>query len=443
MLLDEFNEIARELEVHHGLFQKFWELGRPVFTDKVEVADVSYDKVGRTINFKINPDAWGKMTREQKTFTIAHQCLHILLYHGFRISNLNKEQKKLADKALDIVANHSLVNNFGFNRESVDPDNEMCWIDKVFPDGDVADNRSFEYYYTKIKEQQEQDGEGEGEGESKGQKGKGKSAPGSGEPQDGEESEGQGETEHSGLESFCDGEFEKFMKEEVAESVGKEEAEGMQEIVEKHTEDIKEQVAQQAGAAPGSAFKKIKPLVVPKKNKWETVIKKWLRKTWNDTDADQWSRRSRRMATVSADLFLPTEMDTEESEKARLSLWFFLDTSGSCAHLADRFFKAALSVPLEKFDMKLFCFDTKVYEVSLKDKKLFGFGGTSFICIENYIQQRAAKEGISPNAIFLITDGYGDHVKPEHPGKWNWFLSENYKECIPKESQVFMLKDFE
>ena len=124
-----------------------------------------------------------------------------------------------------------------------------------------------------------------------------------------------------------------------------------------------------------------------------------------------------------------------------------LDTSGSCADLAPRFWRAANSLPKEKFNVHYYCFDTQVYKLKDSDinaGKLYGFGGTCFIAIENFIQKSIKKEGKKyPAAVFVLTDGYGTNVKPQDAKKWYWFLSEDNKSCIPKESHTFSLKDFE
>ncbi len=145
--------------------------------------------------------------------------------------------------------------------------------------------------------------------------------------------------------------------------------------------------------------------------------------------------------------FLPTEMEYEGYEKDRIEVLFFQDTSGSCAHLAKRFFQAAASLPKERFDVRLCCFDTKVYETSLETRQLYGFGGTSFSVLEYWIQNAIASKKLKgyPKAIFVITDGYGDMVYPQ-AGKeknWHWFLSNHYTRCIPAACNIYMLKDFE
>jgi predicted metal-dependent peptidase len=111
--------------------------------------------------------------------------------------------------------------------------------------------------------------------------------------------------------------------------------------------------------------------------------------------------------------------------------------------LAERFFTAANSLPKEKFNVRLFCFDTKVEETDLSSGKIYGGGGTCFKIIEDYIQKEKSKNKKYPSAVFIITDGMGSKVIPEHPTRWHWFLSEKNVKYIPKQSFVYNLDDFE
>ena len=88
----------------------------------------------------------------------------------------------------------------------------------------------------------------------------------------------------------------------------------------------------------------------------------------------------------------------------------------------------------------------KLNQKDIEKGRLYGFSGTSFIALENFIQKTIKKEGKKYSdigAVFVITDGAGDHIKPENPKKWYWFLSENYTNFIPNASHTFLLKNFE
>ena len=181
--------------------------------------------------------------------------------------------------------------------------------------------------------------------------------------------------------------------------------------------------------------------------KWETVIKKWemLSMKFSEVEKEQWIRKSRRINSFNNGLILPSNSEIEclHMCKNKINVYFFLDTSGSCIHLAERFFTAANSLPKEKFDIKLFCFDTNVEEVSLQSQKVYGGGGTSFNIIEKKIQEEKIKTKKYPSAVFIITDGYGNKVNPEHPNRWHWFLSSDNKQFIPTTSFSYDLTDFE
>ena len=317
---------------------------------------------------------------------------------------------------------------------------------------DIEKERAMEYYYEKL---------------MKNVKVIQMSAPGKGQPQDGEGGgkcqtvdthgefeQGEGEEKKEGLGSGDpDSQDEIDQKiDEACNALSPEEVDKLKKAIEgKLDEDTKQSL--QAGTGAGGLVKVMAKTQVKKKAKWETVIKKWMQKYLHNTskDKEQWARINRRFANVQSlsagKIFLPTEMeiDTHADEKNRIQVMFFLDTSGSCAHLADRFWKAAESLPEDRFDIRLFCFDTQVYETSFEKRKLYGFGGTSFRIIESYIQNDMKKKNTThyPDAVFLITDGYGDTVNPQRPEKWYWFLSESYKSYIPSKSNVFMLKDYE
>lgn len=389
---EEYMALSAGLEQHHSIFQKLWSLGRPHFTNKVQSASARFDPVGEDIDFAINPDFWATKSQNQKMFILAHECLHMVLNHGLRIRGCGN--KKLANDALDIVVNHSLVDRFGFVRSEVDPYGEFCWIDTIFPKQDVETNKSFEYYYNLLEASNQS-------------------------PSD--------SNDHDYLSDFSS----LILKLDKELSV--EDKAGIQDLVEK-----------QAGTEGGNDWTFVDISRVKVKRKWETVITKWAKRQLKEQQEEQWARAGRRLTLLPNDLFIPSDSDADAFEKSKIEVWFFQDTSGSCAGFRDRFFKAAASLPKDRFDIKMHCFDTRVFETTLESGRLYGFGGTSFNCIESYIQNyMRTKMSKYPAAVFIITDGYGDYVRPERPNRWHWFLSHDYRLYVPKESKVFMLRDFE
>lgn len=391
-------------------------MGKPYLTDKIPTAAVQFDKEGRFINFLFNEKFWQECDDYKKMFVICHEALHIVLQHGTRfLENVNNQ---IANIAMDIVVNHSLVRDFGFIRSEVDPNTDYCWVDTVFKDKKYLgfpypDDESTEFYYNEIEKKLQEENNGEGSNSN----GKGN----------------QLVDDHSGV---SDGELEEIVKEAI-DSLDESEKQQLKDSLSK---------IKKAGTATGN-WMNINKIKQVRKRKWETVIKKWqmqIRKL-AEAEKEQWIRKSRRMNSYHNGLILPSDAEIEcfSMHKNKVNVHFFLDTSGSCINLAERFFTAANSLPKEKFNIRLFCFDTRVEEVDLSAGKIYGGGGTSFDIIENKIQEEKKKTNKYPAAVFIITDGMGTKVTPEFPNRWHWFLSENNKRYIPKESFVYSLSDFE
>lgn len=423
----EWMDIGEKLENFHSIFQKFWALGKPRFTKSIPTATVFFDRLGDCIDFNINPDFWDTLDDEQKLFIICHEVTHVLFYHGFRITNLKTPaEMKIANLGLDIVVNHFLTDFLGFDREMVDPENKLCWIDTVFQEVKKRPmtGQNFEYYYNLIKQEIEKN-------------------------PNGKMAQMTSMDDHESLESFLNQSFEQKMKDSLdrTDQDALDASPKMKEIAKKELEaqgEKPEKGGKEAGINPGNSWIIAKKKLVIKKRKWESVVKDWILKTLEEKYGEQWQKPHRRLVNMPKDFMIPAEHEIEEYEKKKIPVFFFLDTSGSCAHLAERFFNAAESIPEDRFILHLACFDTRVYETDLKTRKLYGFGGTSFTCIEQYIQKKTKEERMAyPDAIWVLTDGMGDNVKPEKPERWKWFLSENYRSCIPSQSKVYMLKDYE
>jgi predicted metal-dependent peptidase len=228
--------------------------------------------------------------------------------------------------------------------------------------------------------------------------------------------------------------------EKLAKELTAEQAEQLKEAFGKEA-DVKSPDSS-AGNLAGNLCKVMNDADVKPKRKWETVIRKWADPFLprEDRTAEHWLRTNRRLSLIPDTALLPTEMEEDDKpETGKISVLLLLDTSGSCAHLAERFWKAGRSLPKSRFDVTMACFDTQVYPVDMNKKELYGFGGTSFRILETY----AKKMETYPTAVFVITDGYGDSISPQFPNRWYWFLTNDYRSYIPKECHFFHLADYE
>lgn len=432
---EEFEVIAADLDDKHALFHAFWELGQIVFTDKIETAAVSFDNDGRILQFLFNKTFWDTLSHYDRLFVICHECLHVAFNHGFRAKDsLNRD---ISNVAMDVVVNHTLVNSFGFIRNNITDWQKYCWVETVFPHASVPPGEAFEFYYNMLNNQiMSMIGGGMAGGSG------GNPVPQTVDSHD--QLPGLKGDSQSGLDDGQSVEKDAKNTEDFLNRVG-----GL--LTEEEKTEIQGVMKQHGGREAGAGYVNTTwcapKAKVPVKMAWKRIFKKW--KDLNKhvlADVEQWARYHRRSMLLDKSLLLPSEMeDLDGQDNSKIKAWFFLDVSGSCEHLKPRFWKAAKSVPKEFFDLKLHSFSTTIWEIDAKNEKIYGGGGTSFTCIENYIQKECAAKNLKyPNVVIVITDGWGNHVKPEFSERWHWFLPEhsttNY---IPKESHVFKLKDFE
>ena len=480
-------EVLRELENHHALFGQFWTVGTVIESERLPTAAISFDKEGRGVEFLVNPNFWNKLTTYEKTFVIGHECLHIYFDHGRRMINGGMD-RDLANIAGDVVINHYLCNSFGFDRDRISMWKDYCWLETVFAPKEVKDalyakkaellasgitdkqefedamsaendrliqdgvwdekvdaNRAMEYYYQLIKqEQEEQGGGGGGQGEQ-GEKGEGEGS-GSGFPKTVDDHSGWADMDPNEVKEILDAMQE--VVDQVTDRISNEEIEDFEDKIQEGNPE-EQRKAQQAGSMGGAMRKKIRLGHVIKKRKWETIVQdvvgRFMKMT-EEVEVEQWAMPARRLAAMGgSELMLPSMMDMEYPKRDRVDLWFFQDTSGSCVDYAKRFFKAAATIPEDKFRIRGFCFDTRTYEVDFKKGELQGFGGTRFDVIEHEIQRRVKEEKCEyPQAVFVITDGYGNMVNPEFSERWHWFMTEHSSDhYVPKKSHIYQLKDYE
>lgn len=431
--VEEWNSICMELEDYHSVFYQVWKMGRPIFTDSIPTAAVSFDKVGNFVLFLFNPEYWDKLDAYSKKFVICHEVLHVILNHGIRTVDCATVNRAATNAALDIVVNHSLVNSFGFEREKVHNQAELCWIDTVFknPKSPIEHRQCYEYYYNKFEKIY-------GDGTWRLAK-------------EGENPDGTLDS-HEYMSPKHSDDWQEFIEKLNAE-MNDEEKDQIKKFLEKNYEKDPNkkdpETSKKAGSGVGGwTFVNISEKI-KKKKKWETIIKKWSLKVRQDDhrEVEQWARDHRRLTALDLDVLIPSEMEVEDLEfdVHKTRVFFFLDTSGSCYNLKDRFFEAALSLDEKKFEVRLFCFDTAIEETTLKSRQIYGGGGTSFSIIEERVQAEIQKAGLKEHpSVWVLTDGYGDKIDPSVPNQWHWFITEGGNtSLINQNCNFYELRNFE
>jgi predicted metal-dependent peptidase len=426
--------VAQRLQKLHYAFRVFWDMAEISFSDEIDRVCVSWNPINYEPSLIINEGFWRKLDDNSQLFLIMHECFHVLFNHVHRFSEaMRNGEQEIVNTGTDIVINEMLTEDFGFDREKLhnslynkeDWDNSGCWIDTVFRDlaNKVEKNKSSDYYIDQLRLLYPNEdaasalsnmGFDEHEIMSK------------------EDAENLAEAlDQSGFMEMLGREVkEKFLKSEESKEL--------------------ESKGQLAGTGTGN-WLTVKVPKVNLKQKWETVVRNFSKQLLR-TDAkleERWDRVKPLYSQImkSGNMKLPFDswVIGQTSDEKKGLIYMFLDCSGSCISLKDRFFKAAMTVDPRKIDLRLFSFDTSVHELDIKKKKVNGGGGTDFEPMERKIQQiMADKKTKYPDQVFVVTDGYGDSFRPEKPDRWIWFLTDNCcKSYIPKESKIFKLKDFE
>lgn len=398
MINDKIRLALYHLEGFNGVFRQFWELGTMQFTDEIPSACVTFDNTGQQIAFKFNKTFYDKLTIYDLAFIIGHECMHVLLYHGLRYWENTSYQlnHEIWNTAADISIHEIMFREFGFefNKLSEYIQEFICTHEKFFKEEEnIKRGATMDYYFEKLCNR-----------------------PG---------------MKHITLD------VHNFSKDYAygSKNIAKKIFEQLSNVEKKELYDkLKDKDGQQAGKESGDRWWHVNLTTLHKK-KWEMVIKEWAQ-AFLMADKFDWSKKNRRISSLNSRLILPAHL---ELDIKKIKVWLFMDTSGSCFHLADRFFSAAASLPPKFFEPRLFCFDTSVYETTLSSRKVYGGGGTAFDIIQHHID----RNGPHPDCIFVITDGYGNKVEASDPKKWHVFLTSDHKECFPETCKFHSFEEFE
>lgn len=427
MISSDILEVTEEFIQFNPLFYTAWMLGTPVIVnnESVPTAAVAFNKEGTAVEYLFNESFWNTLTPYERAFVFAHETLHVFLNHGKRGMTSTEVDIVILNIAMDVVINESLLSDFKFDRTRLPKlTSTIYFFDTIFknptyfnpPLDDSHRNKSVEYYYNLLKNISDDKLNYLIGDESMFILG-------------------------NSIESMCDENNMDTIKEMIKDSVGAK----LTEEERKELEDIAKKSLQHgkfAGTDAGSGFIDYSYIKVKKVLTWKQLIKKITNFSYAMKDVDRWMPRNRRVHHIKNELFLPSVIEDEYHDKIKPQLFVFLDTSGSCYDISEKFYKALQSIPLDHFIIKAFGFSTSVYEI--QNGRLLDFGGTNFSIIENKIQHLINSTHIRyPDLVFVITDGYGTHVSPKYPKRWHWFLSEySCKTYIPKNSNSYKLSEF-
>ena len=308
-------------------------------------------------------------------FLVLHENYHKLYQHLTTWKHLYNEDPRLANMACDYVINLKIFddNTDGF---AIMP-SAGC-IDSKYAGMDSAQ------VFLELKEN------GEGEGGEEGEEGEGGGAGGG------------GMDDHD-----WDG----------AQELG---AQEKQELARDIDEAVR-QGALVAGQMGTGGDRELAELLEPQVD-WREVLREFISTTCAGNDYSTWQRPNRRY--VSAGMYMPSGISEQIGE-----LVIAIDTSGS---IGVRELSAFLSEVKGICDavypscVRLLYWDTQVcgdekYELHelddlTKSTKPVGGGGTDVACVPEHI----TKEGISPQAVIVLTDGYlwGDWGQWASPVLW-------------------------
>lgn len=435
---EERLEISRLLEEHDVIFKTFWSIGTPIFTTRIKTAAIGFDKIGKALYLIINPDFWDSLDNINKAFVISHEALHIILNHGSR--GTEYKNQKLVNYAQDIVINEMLIAAFGFNKFQITNWDKYCFVETLFNNEEIIKKKirtqgSFHYYMDLFGLEQDKNENVSCVDDHSGMC-------------DGKDEENN--PDKTKEDKFVDdliNDAQEFMTQ--ASNTIKEEIEPILSSKEKFDfgQKIKQDFSDDpigAGSSPMGYLITQFPTVVPKNNKWETIVKKHLKSIlkYEDVEVDSWLSKKRSHYCLSDDLMLQGIWEEPKPIKTKHKIVFFLDSSGSCLAHSVRFVKMLKSIPEDKFEIEAYSFDNLLYPIDIQKGNVIGGGGTYFTILDNKIREITNKTK-HPDAIFVLSDGDGNKFSPEKPKLWHWILTKRHSlNYIPNESPKHKMEDF-
>lgn len=402
-------ELIEKLDDHNLLFKTFWNVCDIYFTDKIKTAAVSF--ANDKISFLFNRKFYESLPEQAQLFVVCHEQLHLILKHFERLK-FSEGDSNMKNKAADLCVNHLLTRNYGFDRTVIPEWEKYCWVDTVFMEP-ISDNETAEYYYALLKKQHEQDESTDTE------------------PMDDHEYDNSAERPSEAVSDVLDKALSEHVEEQT-DGMSESEAEKWMDEFSKDYSEAHEQSLNTEGMGDGEQQH---DLGRRDDKSWKTVYRNIPKRMLATRTQQHWLNRDRRFQTMPTDLMLPGDVTVDKED--RVCCHVYLDTSGSCIFHAKYFLESALTLPSNKFVVRMFGFGTHVYDLPGPPYTLFGFGNESYQAVSDHADQ------YNVDAVMVFTDGYSAPVIPKMPKKWHWFINPGgTTEYIDRRCRTYDLAKF-
>jgi hypothetical protein len=394
---DELTAFALKLEIYHRVFGVFWSMSSIAFTDSPECPTAMvYLRPGTRPRIVINGPWWNTLSEIMRIFVIVHECLHVMLEHGFRNGRLEVPLATpvQVNRAQDIPINEMIESLFKIPRQKIKDWEKFCWVSTCFPgDTTVAYNETFVYYLERLVKENKDlltvtlDTHGDGEG---GEDGAG-------------DSDGDGEDDDS-----LDELYDTLTDEELA---------------------VFDRVTKTRGGG-GSLAGYIERRNATRKLSINKIVRGMRTAKAKMASAETFVTRARRFSSMPDDMLLPNVHDSKRSND-RFNVALCLDVSGSVAHLRPQFYelREMFLKQVKYLEVKSYVFADRIAEITDRDQRYnVGGGNAPFQLIEHMLTTPSVGSKNPPkypDCVIVITDGRADGVRPKHPKRWVWLLTED------------------
>ena len=345
---------------------------------------------------------------------VLHENYHKLYRHLRTWEHLWKEDAALANMAMDYVINIKIqdANTDGF---AVLPEGAL--VDEKYRDMDTAQVFNLLKDERDLKVGRKGDGEGD-DGDGDGDGGDGDSGDGDGRESPTDEGTGFDEHDWEGAQELSDEEA-KDLERDIDEAI--------------------RQGAMAAGKMGADVPRDIEELLKTKVN-WRDVLRDFVQSTCRGNDYSTWARPDRRL--IGQDVYMPSRYSERVDE-----LVFAPDTSGSIGQRELTLMLSAVAeilATVKVSKVRVLYWGSSVvgdetYEMNemaqlVKSTKPRGGGGTDVTCLTEYM----AKNGISPQAAIVLTDGYlyGGWGDWKFPVLWTILDNENANPTVGKRVHI-------